>query len=360
MVVCAVSIFIRFDHLDQSDFLLIAWYPAQQLLSSVAVDANYPYPLWTALIFLPLSAWAKEVAVALVYLCNLLALSAALTLFLLIFERAIAPLTLALSVSLSVFFLPTLSSLWLGQITIFSLLALALIVYFYRREKWTALGVALALSFLKPQMMLALVGLLILWALTQKKWRVLIGFGATMTFFVLISLPFAASPMQIVGGGIGAHLGGYILETSTLWGATMSLGISWIVPALISLALLLWLFWLWLPALRGKSAPNFFLFSLAIIINLVVVPYSWMHNLILLLFPFGYFASALSRSAKKKRIVGLTILFALAYPLMYALFLSVGMTQNTQAYQIIPALILLPTAFWIEKNSTPRSPLSTA
>lgn len=353
LLVCIVFIFIRPDNLDQSDFMLIAWYPGQQLLHTGFVDANYPYPLWTVIVMLPLVVWAPKTAMMLMFVCNMLMLSASLTLFVLIFKWELSPVLLVLGVSLSVFFLPVLSSLWLGQLTIFSLLILALTLFFYFKEKWGLLGAVLGLSFIKPQVMLLLVGLLLLWAFLKKKWEVLVGFSIVVTILILISLPLVSTPMQLIGGGISSHLGSYILMTSTIWGATMSLGMSWLIPLLISITLLLWLGWIWLPFLVGnKDRPHeFFLFSIAVIVNLVVIPYSWMHNLTLLLLPVGYSLLLISQKSNLVRVIGLILVFLVMYPLMYLLFILIGIPQVTQAYQIIPALFLLLGMMLLENKN---------
>ena len=333
--------------------MLIAWYPGQQLLHTGFVDANYPYPLWTVIVMLPLVVWAPKTAMMLMFVCNMLMLSASLTLFVLIFKWELSPVLLVLGVSLSVFFLPVLSSLWLGQLTIFSLLILALTLFFYFKEKWGLLGAVLGLSFIKPQVMLLLVGLLLLWAFLKKKWEVLVGFSIVVTILILISLPLVSTPMQLIGGGISSHLGSYILMTSTIWGATMSLGMSWLIPLLISITLLLWLGWIWLPFLVGnKDRPHeFFLFSIAVIVNLVVIPYSWMHNLTLLLLPVGYSLLLISQKSNLVRVIGLILVFLVMYPLMYLLFILIGIPQVTQAYQIIPALFLLLGMMLLENKN---------
>lgn len=360
-LVCTVFVFIRPGNLDQSDFMLIAWNPGQQLIHTGSVDTNYPYPLWTVVVMLPFVIWAPKTAMLLMFVCNMLMLSASLALFILIFEWKLSPALLALYVTLYGFFLPVLSSLWLGQLTIFSLLILALTVYFYLKEKWMALGVVLGLSFIKPQIMLLLVGLLLLWALLKKKWAVLIGFGSMMLFLVLISLPMISTPMQLIGGGIGSHLGSYILVTSTIWGLIMSLGLPWYIPLLISVVLLLWLGWLWLPIVNNMTRQkyhDFFLFSAAIMVNLLVIPYSWMHNLTMLLFPVGYSFLIVSKKKKWRIFSWSLFVFLLIYPLMYLLFIFVGIPQDTQAYQIIPALILLPVLALLENETLQTGDLS--
>ena len=350
----AISIFIHPGNLDASDFMLIAWEPGQELLKTGSVYANYPYPLWTVVVMLPLVIWTPKTAMLLLFICNMLMLAASLTLFMMVFKWELTPVLLALSISLSGFFLPVLSSMWLGQLTIFSLFILALTLYCYVKEQDGWLGIVLGLSFIKPQIMLLLAGFLLLWALSQKKWKVLLSFGGVMFALVLISIPFITSPAQIIGGGIQSHLADYILFTSTLWGVTLTLGWHWFVPLVISIALLLWVGWLWLPLFRGHMPPAnrmIFIFSAAVIVNLIAIPYSWMHNLALLLLPAGYSLSLILKMKERARFVWAAMLFIVMHPFMIGLFLLFAIPDNTQAYQIIPALFLLLMMIFLERRS---------
>lgn len=361
LLIGTVSIFIRPGNLDQSDFMLIAWDPGQQLLTTGSVDANYPYPLWTVVAMLPLAVWPPKTAMLLMFTCNMLMFAASLAIIILIFEWELSPILLALGASLSSFFLPILGSLWLGQLTIFSLFILVLTIYFYLKEQWGWLGIALGLSFIKPQIMLLLTGFLLLWALLRRKRDVLFGFGAVMSILILISLPAISTPMQIIGGGIGGHLGSYILVTSTIWGVTMSLGYPLYVPLIISLVLIFWLGWAWLPFLQGEKMSNkhdLFLFSAAIMVNLIVIPYSWMHNIAMILLPLGYMYSIISTRNKWEQAGWLSFIFLVTHPLMYLLYLLIGLSQNTQAYQIIPVLILLPVMAFLEYKTTNKEKIN--
>lgn len=344
-------IFIDPGKLDASDFMLIAWNPAQELLRTGSIYANYPYPLWTVVVMLPFTLWPAKTAMVLWLICNLLMLAASLSLFISLIDREVSPVLFALAVFLSAYFLPVLTSFWIGQLTIFSLFILALTTYLYLHQRWTWLGIVLGLSFIKPQVMILLAGLLLLWALWHRRWQIWIGFSALILILVLISIPFMSSPGQIFGGGISDHLTTYVQKSSTIWGLFLSLGIPWFFPLLISFILSIWLVWIWLPVFRGKEISInqvFFLFSAAILINLIVIPYSWMHNLTLLLLPFGYSLHLALKVKHRVRFVWLTFLLVLMGPFTLGLFMAFDRTNNTQAYQIIPALILLPTMVYLE------------
>jgi len=351
--------FMNPSKLDASDFMLIAWNPGQELLTTGSIYADYPYPLWTVVVMLPFTVWPPQTAMVLWFTCNLLMLAASLALFVSLFDWEISPVLFALVVSLSGFFLPVLTSIWLGQLTIFSLFMLALTTYLFLHQRWTWLGIVLGLSFIKPQVMILLAGLLLLWALWQRRWQTLLGFGAVIMLLTLISLPFISSPGQIIGGGIDSHLATYIQRTSTLWGLFLSLGIPWFVPLVISLTLMIWLGLIWLPILRGTEMSSnqvLFLFSAATMVNLMAVPYSWMHNLTLLLLPLGYSLALALKVKSRARFAWLALLFVIMHPLMLGLFIALNGPDHTQAYQIIPALALLPTMYFLEFQTVQQGP----
>ena len=342
-ITCILFVFINPSKLDASDFMLIAWNPAQELLKSGSVYADYPYPIWTVLVMLPFVVWSPEVSMLLWFIMNLFMLAGSLALLIDMFDWDISPALLAFFSTFSIFFLPVLTSMWLGQLSIFSLLMLALALHLFLGQKWIWLGVVLGLSFVKPQVMILLVGLLLLWSLFQRRWQVWLGFSIVVLILIIISLPFISTPNQIIGGGISSHLSTYIERTSTIWGLFLSIGSSWLIPAVISLGLLIWLGWVWLPVLLGQEIfknRNFFLFSSAVLVNLIAIPYSWMHNLLLLILPCGYCITLVLKMKSRIRFFWLAILFIIMHPLMVSLFILFHGPTLSQAYQIIPTIIL--------------------
>lgn len=344
-------LFINPVELESGDFMAIAWIPGQELLANGAVSADYPYPLWTLVVLAPFIIWPLKTATLLWYACNLLMLAASLATFISLFEWEISPIVLLAIVALAGYFPPVLYGLWHGQLTIFLLLILALSARFFLREQWTGLGIVLGLSFIKPHMLILLAGLLLLLSLMRRRWQTLLGFGATILTLVIVSLPFASSPAQIIGSQIGSHLTTYINLSSTLWGLFLSLGFPWPVPFVTSLGLMACVGWLWFPLLRGAEISSdrvVFLFSTAVITNLIVIPYSWLYNLILLILPLGYSISLALRVKNRMRLAWLTALFTIMHPLMLLLLI---LNHAFHFYQIIPALALFAIMLWLERQT---------
>jgi hypothetical protein len=314
------------------------------------VNIEYPYPLWTLVIMLPITIWTPRMAVLLWFICNLFMLACSIVLLIRLFEWKGPPVFFLFIVILCGYFLPVLTSIWLGQLTIFLMLILALTAYMFKNQRWRWLGIVLGLSFIKPQVMILLVGFLLLWAIWQHRWQVLIGFSMAMIFLLTISLPFVSNPAQIIGGGIGTHLVNYIHQTSTLWGLFFLLGFPGWVALVISLILLAWLAYTWyrLPFSMVRSPARInYLISVTIIINLMIVPYSWMHNLVLLLFPLGYGLTLVLRMKNTQRIIWSFLLFGIMYPLMLGVFNLLSGPLVSQAYQVIPAIVLLPVIYFL-------------
>jgi hypothetical protein len=351
-------IFINPYKTTASDFMTFAWYPGQEFLSTGTVHPGYPYPFWTLVTMLPITIWPSRIAVLLWFICNLIMLACSIVLLIRIFEWRVSPVFILTITILCGYFLPVLTSLWLGQLTIFLMLILALTAYMIKYHRWIWLGIVLGLSFIKPQVMILLVGFLLLWALLHRRWQVLIGFSITIIILLIISIPFVSNPAQVFGGGIESHLVTYIQQTSTLWGLLLLLGFSWWVPFTISMVLFVWLVYGWsrLPFHMVESRDQInFMISITIIINLIIVPYSWMHNLVLLLFPLGYGLTLVLRMKNGARIIWAVLLFGIMYPLMLGVYNKLSGPLGSQTYQVIPAILLLPLVYYINLNAVRQS-----
>lgn len=349
-----ISTFINPAKIDSNDLRLIAWNPGRELLATGSVNAGYPYPLWTVVVMLPFALLPQKTSMLIWLVCNLLMLASSIAVFIWMIKWKLTPVTLVVIVSLCGLFLPVLTSFSLGQLTFFSLLAITLATYFFINQKWTQLGITLGISLVKPQVMVLLIGMVMLQALLQRRWRVLVSFSTTALVFVAISIPFISSPQQIIGGGIGDHLGSFIQRTSTVWSLFLTLGTSWIVPLVCSIGMVGWLLQKWFPFFRNATPTtdqSLFLFSAAVIVNLIVLPYSWMYNLVLLLLPYGYCTVQSLKIKGVTRNFWLAALLFIMYPLTIALFMIFEGHSGTQAHQIIPAFFLLTVMIALESKS---------
>jgi hypothetical protein len=81
------------------------------------------------------------------------------------------------------FFLPGLCAL--GQTTLLVLFLLCLAWWLLEQHHDWSAGVVLAWLTLKPQLTMVLLAAVLLWAVRQRRWPVVLGFGITLTVLVL-------------------------------------------------------------------------------------------------------------------------------------------------------------------------------
>lgn len=334
--------------------MLIAWQPGRQLLETGSIDPDYPYPAWTVVAMLPIIIWEPYTSMIIWYICNLIMMGVSIVVFIRLMGWEIPLYFYPIFVILIPFFLPVLSSFWLGQLTIFSLLMLVLAAYSLKNRHFSWLGLVLGLSFIKPQLAAPLAGFLLLWALIHRRWSTLIWFGVVIGALVIISIPAVESPMQIIGGGINSHLNTYIDEGSTLFALFAINKISLWIPTMISAVLAGWLFYIWIPALRNpEPAGNYlYLFSATVMVNLIILPYSWLNNFALTIFPYGYGLMMAAKFNLRARAYSFLAFLAIMYPItmvMFQYFYFFG--KKTQAYQIVPVLLMLPVLYFVERKS---------
>lgn len=151
-------------------------------------EAYFAYPLYTLYFFWPLSfvpyAWAQAIWMTLLQFMLLGSTILAIRL-----SGWQPPGWLFwLTVFWGIFFYNGARAIMLGQFSILVTLALflALGAIQNRRDGWA--GVLLAVTTIKPQMIFLLLVFLLVWALFQRRWRLLISFGVTMVLLVASSM----------------------------------------------------------------------------------------------------------------------------------------------------------------------------
>jgi hypothetical protein len=89
---------------------------------------------------------------------------------------------------LSFAWMPTLVALAIGQISAFILLGAVGFLYFSRRQRWQWAGAAAILMSIKPHLVYLFWLALILWIISERRWRVLLGCGLALITLLAVSL----------------------------------------------------------------------------------------------------------------------------------------------------------------------------
>jgi len=155
---------------------------------SLPGKGGFAYPLHVLFVFWPL-VFLPYVWVQAIWMVTLQWVAvAALVVLLRLEDWTPGPLAF-LGLSLGVLFLyPVGRSIMLGQVTLHVTLLLAIVILAlrHRRDAWA--GAALALTSIKPQMVIFIIPWVVSWAVSRRRWRVLGGLFASGTLLLLGSL----------------------------------------------------------------------------------------------------------------------------------------------------------------------------
>jgi hypothetical protein len=180
-------------------------------------------------------------------------------------------------------------------------------------------------------------------AVWERRWKILLGWALIVGLFVAISIPFAASMRQIFGGGAAEHLKAYLARTSTLWGLCLTWAPDslWI-PAMVSGLLAGWLSYLWFRVVRTRrwSEEILYLIAMTTLVTLLITPYSWFYNQVLLILPLVYAVDQLRHLRAPWRTMWLIAIIVVVYFLPTAVDVALTRIYDSEVYQIIPVIAL--------------------
>ena len=250
----------------------------------------FAYPLYISLFILPLAFLPYPQAQAL-WLSGLVFLTLATVITTLrTFDWKPSPgVLLALSLWCLLLY-PTARGVILGQFSILVLALVTLALWAIKHRRDLLAGSCLALATIKPQMVFLLIPLLLLWALTQSRRRVVGSFIVVMMVLLLISTLILPSWIP----GFLAGLGQYRLYTGKYTGSRSPLeilftslfptSISFGVAIFVSLLLGGYLIYRWGQVVKGREQfwPAIFM---AIIVTLLIPVQTGTTNQVLLLPP---------------------------------------------------------------------------
>lgn len=251
----------------------------------------FPNPVFiyapvTALFFAPLGALPVNIAAVLwVWFSEILT---ALSVWLIVRHwHHVRAMRLVLFWSLAVlFFLPALLTLLMGQASALILFLVAATAVLWQREKWFVGGLLLGLTTVKPQAVAFLILVIAVWLMLKRRWLALTGLGtalgASAVASVLLFPNFITDWLNTATGKVG----GVAARMPTIWGLAADLSAPpfgvWLgvlsACALAGLALVIVARW------QGDLLT---LFGALIVISMVVTPYLWNYDQILLLLPLA-------------------------------------------------------------------------
>ena len=252
-------------------------------------------------------------------------------------------------------FYPITRSIFLGQFTIHVLffLSLALLLLKNRRDFWA--GIILSAASIKPQMLILVIPWLLIWAVTQKRWRFLLGLLGGGLAFLLSSM--ALMPRWPLAFLEDTHRyrqfsGGYTpleLLVSYLWPKAPDL--IWQTLAALLIVIMLGVWWKNWKDESGDTFSRALLWT--IIVQILVTFQTGTTNQVLLLIPL--LVSINSVRPPQWKIQPVMTAVTLTWILTWVIFLMTFKENNENPIMFLPLPIMALTILSIQSLYRRRS-----
>jgi hypothetical protein len=215
----------------------------------------------------------------------------------------------------------TLLSLYVGQINTLVLFGLAVFISLKKPEHQYFRGIGLALTTIKPHLVILTLPLIILDSIYNKQWKILIGFfGSLLVCLVILFALYPSWPIgfwNLVSSGMST-----IRETPTISGLiAYTTGQSWgkwlWIPSLLSSIVIWWT--------RKDSLDHDKMIHVSIILGLLISPIGWSYDQIMLLIPFLYLLKTINQ---KELSIGKSINSYFSFIIIY----SISLFMRTKSF----------------------------
>jgi hypothetical protein len=248
----------------------------------------YLYPLPLAILLSPIGLLSlSQASVAWVFFAQVLVLVTVL--MVMSFWRVPRSTPYILPVLAGIFlFRPTMVAIRNGQIGPYLLIIIVLVALFWHREQWLAGGIALAFLSLKPGIGLPIIGILFLWLLARRQVQGIV--GLSLALFAIMFSGWLIAPDWIqnflwMGEQKLSYSFGY---SPTIWGMAGSVcknNDACTVYVGAGACLLLVLFYLYWLLWKSRWVDPVIAIGSALAVALLITPYMWAYDQILLIFP---------------------------------------------------------------------------
>lgn len=318
----------------------------------------FVYPFYVVFVLMPLTwlpvsySWIQ--AIWLTVMIGSLITAVIITLRLL--EWSMPPWLLALTLVWTILFYNSTRTIILGQFAALIFLWFAAALLMFKQERYGWAGILLALTTIKPQMTLFIIPALMLWALWQKKWRLIFGFGAAMLALLAASFLLLPSWLNSFIAQVNAYPG-YTVTPSPMWIITQYyfsfLGKPGEIALTISLGLYMFYLWWKLLKIPAYTREMLLILGVTMIVNAVVLVRTATTNYIILYIPLLLCLQLVTeRFRRGKLYVALFYVFSLIT--MWVLFLSTIQGDFEHPIMYLPLPITLLILFiWGLQHDTP-------
>lgn len=306
----------------------------------------FVYPFYTTFMLLPLVwlpvsySWVQAIWLVAV----MFALVGAILLTLKLLEWTMPPWLLALTLLWSLMFYNNTRTIVLGQFAAFVFLWLAATLWALKQHRDGWAGILLALTTIKPQMVFLLIPALFIWAIGQRRWRFLGGFGGAMALLVGVSWVLLPGWLFSFVDQVISYPG-YTFTGSPLWVITgfywpwLGQPVEWLLAVLLAAYMLFE--WRRLPRVTAVSSKLIFILGVTMVVTNMILVRTATTNYIVMIIPIFLILRHISALVKQGN-GWVALFFVASIVAMWALFLSSiqGDTEHPVMYLPMPFLLL--------------------
>lgn len=323
-------------------------------------DATFLYPLPLALLFTPLGllplydafvVWDVLTQFMIVFAVVLLMIANSNQSF----KHFILPLFAGV-----ILFRPTIITLINGQLSGMLLLLIAAIIYLWEKGNWKQGAILMAILALKPNLGIPIIGLLSVYLILQKQISALI--EGAISGGLLVCVGLAQNHDWIieffsVGNTKFSQTFGY---SPTVWGMSAffcnhNLNCTIGYGLFVSLSFLIGCLYLFLKK-QSILSPSLIV-SLAVIITLLLTPYTWPYDQLLLIAPITTITMQLSRDGY--RYLPISFIF-IAIDIFALILLSISAKVQLEIWNVFVPLIVFSLLVWYLSKNEPISQITRA
>jgi hypothetical protein len=329
-----------------------------QYETSIGLNPAFLYPLPLALLLAPLGFLPFHTAFIVWVTLTQLMIITSLAILLSLDANLRTKLFFIPLLAGIVLFRPTILTLTQGQVSGLFLFVLVWIAFLWQKGKWGWGGILLGFLALKPNLGVPVILLLAVWLLLQKRWNALLGTVGSGIFLLvagLVSNPgWIAEYWKVGNDKLAQTFGG----SPTVWGLAALTCPGHSTCALIpgsaaALLVVIGFFWLVLRS-RAHLAP-LTVVGLAVSVTLLVTPYTWTYDQLLLIIPITVVTLAMDRMGYGFPLTA-TIFLGIDFLVVVLLFFDVLMEVEI-LNAIVPIVVLGLCAWcqtrWIRKAARP-------
>jgi len=300
----------------------------------------FAYPLTVLPLLAPLAPLPYDWAEAIWVTLSMWALLGGLFLSLRVPDWSPRPLFMAVLAIWALLFYPAARALILGQIAAIVFFLATASIYLLHRGHPAWAGVALAATTIKPQMVVLLIPILLLWATERRQMIVWRTFAVTLAGMVLLPLLWLPTwPLDFVRAV--TDYAGYVPVGSPVGIALSALPASGVMTIALDGALMALLaYGYWRERAHG-TASLLWLASLAIVVGLLIVPRGGTTNQVLLIIPCMLATCWFVHRHRGPLMTSLILALLLVLPWLLFLATVQGNTEQVIMFVPLPFAVLL-------------------